>query len=112
MASTVLIIDDEPDIRELLSMTISRMGLDCHSAANLQEASNLLSSYQFDACLTDMRLPDGNGVEFVKHLKEHYPDLPVAVVTAHGDMDAAVVAMKNGAYAVSYTHLPSPRDRG
>ena len=78
MASTVLIIDDEPDIRELLSMTISRMGLDCHSAANLQEASNLLSSYQFDACLTDMRLPDGNGVEFVKHLKEQYPDLPVA----------------------------------
>ena len=98
MASTVLIIDDEPDIRELLSMTISRMGLDCHSAANLQEASNLLSSYAFDACLTDMRLPDGNGIEFVKHLKEHYPDLPVAVVTAHGDMDAAVVAMKNGAY--------------
>lgn len=98
MAASVLIIDDEPDIRELLTMTISRMGLDCHSAANLNEATNLLSSYAFDACLTDMRLPDGNGVDFVKHLKETYPDLPVAVVTAHGDMDAAVVAMKNGAY--------------
>jgi len=98
MAASVLIIDDEPDIRELLTMTISRMGLDCHSAANLNEATNLLSSYAFDACLTDMRLPDGNGVDFVKHLKETYPNLPVAVVTAHGDMDAAVVAMKNGAY--------------
>jgi len=98
MAASVLIIDDEPDIRELLTMTISRMGLDCHSAANLKEATNLLSSYTFDACLTDMRLPDGNGVDFVKHLKESHPDLPVAVVTAHGDMDAAVVAMKNGAY--------------
>ncbi len=98
MPACVLIIDDEPDIRELVSLTISRMGLDCHTAANLAEASNLLANYTFDACLTDMRLPDGNGVEFIEQIKQHCPDLPVAVVTAHGDMDAAVVAMKNGAY--------------
>ncbi len=98
MAACVLVIDDEPDIRELVSLTISRMGLDCHTAANLAEAGNLLANYSFDACLTDMRLPDGNGVEFIQQIKHQCPDLPVAVVTAHGDMDAAVVAMKNGAY--------------
>ncbi len=98
MPATVLIVDDEPDIRELVSLTISRMGLDCHTAANLQEAANLLEHYPFDACLTDMRLPDGNGVDFVRDVKQSYPDLPVAVITAHGNMEAAVEAMKNGAF--------------
>jgi len=98
MTASALIIDDEPDIRELVVLTISRMGLDCHSAANLQEAANLLEHYQFDVCLTDMKLPDGNGVEFLREIKSKHPDLPVAVITAHGNMDAAVEAMKNGAY--------------
>ena len=98
MTSSALIIDDEPDIRELLVLTISRMGLDCHSAANLQEAANLLEHYEFGVCLTDMKLPDGNGVEFLREIKLKHPDLPVAVITAHGNMDAAVEAMKNGAY--------------
>lgn len=94
----VLIIDDEPDIRELLALTISRMGLDYHAAANLEEARNLLAAYTFDVCLTDMRLPDGNGVEFVKSLQQTHPQLPTAVITAHGNMEAAVEAMKNGAF--------------
>jgi len=98
MTATALIIDDEPDIRELVVLTISRMGLDCHSAANLQEAANLLEHYEFDVCLTDMKLPDGNGVDFLREIKLKHPDLPVAVITAHGNMDAAVDAMKNGAY--------------
>ena len=98
MTATALIIDDEPDIRELIAMTLSRMGLDTHTAANLAEARELLSAYQFDVCLTDMRLPDGNGVEFVRHIQSVQPALPVAVITAHGNQQAAVDAMKNGAY--------------
>ncbi len=98
MKATALIIDDEPDIRELVAMSLSRIDVDCHTAANLAEARNLLSAYSFDVCLTDMRLPDGNGVDFVRYLQEHHPALPVAVLTAHGNMQAAVEAMKNGAY--------------
>ena len=98
MTTTALIIDDEPDIRELIALTLTRMGLDYHSAANLEEARHLLEAYSFDVCLTDMRLPDGNGVEFVKTIHSIQPRLPVAVITAHGNMDAAVEAMKNGAY--------------
>jgi len=98
MTTTALIIDDEPDIRELIALTLTRMGLDYHAAANLEEARHLLDAYKFDVCLTDMRLPDGNGVEFVKTIHSMQPKLPVAVITAHGNMDAAVEAMKNGAY--------------
>lgn len=98
MTATALIIDDEPDIRELIALTLSRMGLDYHTAGNLEEARQLLSTYHFDVCLTDMRLPDGNGVEFVRFIQSKEPNLPVAVITAHGNMEAAVGAMKNGAY--------------
>jgi len=97
-AQTALIIDDEPDIRELVSITVSRLGLDCHTAANLGEAKHVLDQCDVDVCLTDMRLPDGNGVDFVKYMQEHHPDIPVAVITAHGNMDSAVTAMKNGAF--------------
>ena len=98
MTATALVIDDEADIRELIALTISRMGLEFHTAANLDEARNLLDSYDFDLCLTDMKLPDGNGVEFVKYIQSSQPNVPVAVITAHGNMEAAVEAMKNGAY--------------
>ena len=98
MIATALIIDDEPDIRELISLALGRIGLDTHTAANLEEARHLLENYSFDVCLTDMRLPDGNGVEFVKYIQSVNPELPVAVITAHGNMDAAVEAMKNGAF--------------
>lgn len=98
MAHTALIIDDEADIRELIAMSLDRIGLDTHTAANLAEAKHLLATYAFDVCLTDMRLPDGNGVEFVKVIHQLQPGLPVAVITAHGNMEAAVEAMKNGAF--------------
>ncbi|MFK7853152.1 MAG: sigma-54-dependent transcriptional regulator [Granulosicoccus sp.] len=95
---TALIIDDEADIRELIAMSLDRIGLETHTAANLEEAEHLLNTYSFDVCLTDMRLPDGNGVDFVKKVHVVQPDLPVAVITAHGSMSAAVEAMKNGAF--------------
>ncbi len=95
---TALVIDDEPDLRALVAMTLDRLGIDTHTAANLAEARNLLAHYEFDVCLTDMRLPDGDGVRFVGELAESHPGLPVAVITAHGQMDSAVEAMKLGAY--------------
>lgn len=98
MNKIALIIDDEPDIRGLVAMTLERIGLDTHTAANLAEARHLLETYDFDVCLTDMRLPDGNGAEFVREIQAKHPLLPVAVITAHGNMEAAVLAMKNGAF--------------
>lgn len=98
MTNKALIIDDEADIRELVAMSLDRIGFDTHTAANLEEARHLLDTYDFDVCLTDMRLPDGNGVEFVKYIQTVKPQMPVAVITAHGNVDTAVVAMKNGAF--------------
>ena len=98
MSKVALIVDDEADIRSLIAMTLDRIGFDTHTAANLEEARNLADSYRFDVCLTDMRLPDGNGIEFVEYIVKTQPDLPVAVITAHGNMDAAVDAMKAGAF--------------
>ena len=93
-----LIVDDEPDIRELLDITLSRMDVNSISAATLYEARSALAQHRFDLCLTDMKLPDGNGLELIEHIQAQYPDLPVAVITAHGNMDAAVRALKNGAF--------------
>ena len=93
-----LIVDDEPDIRELLEITLGRMGLDTDSAADLAEAHALLERQTFDVCLTDMRLPDGNGIDLVRHINNQFSDLPVAVITAHGSMDAAIEALKAGAF--------------
>ncbi|RRJ83261.1 sigma-54-dependent transcriptional regulator [Aestuariirhabdus litorea] len=96
--TTALIVDDEPDIRELLEITLSRMGLKTHSAANLQDARLLLQKNRFDLCLTDMQLPDGNGIELVKHIQKYCSDTPVAMITAFGSMDTAVDALKAGAF--------------
>ena len=96
--ATALIVDDERDIRELIALSLVRIGLDTHAAANLEEARQLLATYDFDVCLTDMRLPDGNGLELVRHVQETRPALPIAVITAHGNMEAAVEAMKGGAF--------------
>jgi two-component system response regulator PilR (NtrC family) len=93
-----LIVDDEPDIRELLEITLGRMGLDTASAADLAYARTLLDEEDFDVCLTDMRLPDGNGIDLVRHIGSTCPGLPVAVITAHGSMDAAIEALKAGAF--------------
>ena len=97
-ASNVLIIDDEPDIRELLSMTLTRMDLGCQSVGSIAQAHEVLHQQHFDLCLTDMRLPDGNGIELVRHIQTHHPDLPVAVITAFGSVDTAVEALKAGAF--------------
>jgi two-component system response regulator PilR (NtrC family) len=93
-----LIVDDEPDIRELLEITLSRMRLDTHAAANVAQAKALLEKFRFDLCLTDMRLPDGNGIELVEHIQKYHPDLPVAMITAYGSMDTAIQALKAGAF--------------
>ena len=93
----ILIVDDEPDIRELLEITLSRMGKETISAENITSATQLLAENDIDLCLTDMKLPDGNGIDLVKHINTDYPDLPVAMITAHGNVDTAVDAMKQGA---------------
>ena len=97
-AQHVLVIDDEPDIRELLDLTLSRMGLEVTTAEDLGEARRALQSNQFSFCLTDMRLPDGNGLDLVEEISERYPDLPTAVITAHGKIEDAVYALKMGAF--------------
>ena len=94
----VLIVDDEPDIRELLILTLSRMGLDVTAAEDLGRARRSLSEQPFSFCLTDMRLPDGNGLELVQEIADDHPDLPVAVITAHGRVEDAVLALKMGAF--------------
>jgi two-component system response regulator PilR (NtrC family) len=94
----VLIIDDEPDIRELLEITLLRMGLDTLTAGNVEEALAQIEEHEPDMCLTDMKLPDGNGIDIVRFLQKKYPQIPVAVITAFGSMDTAVEALKAGAY--------------
>lgn len=93
-----LIIDDEPDIRELLEITLGRMKLDTRCARNVQEAKALLARESFDLCLTDMRLPDGTGLEVVQLIQQQHPQLPVAMITAYGSMDTAINALKAGAF--------------
>jgi two-component system response regulator PilR (NtrC family) len=93
-----LVVDDEPDIRELLEITLLRMGIDTVCAATVKEAYAALGQQQFHLCLTDMNLPDGNGIDLVAHIQKQYPSLPVAVITAYGSMDTAVAALKAGAF--------------
>ncbi|RBG22748.1 sigma-54-dependent transcriptional regulator, partial [Xanthomonas oryzae] len=95
---SALVVDDERDIRELLVLTLSRMGLRISTAANLAEARELLANNPYDLCLTDMRLPDGNGIELVTEIARQYPQTPVAMITAFGSMDLAVEALKAGAF--------------
>ena len=95
---SVLIIDDEPDIRELLEITLLRMGLETYSAGNVQEGLVCLKENKPDLCLTDMKLPDGTGIDIVNYIQHHIPEVPVAVITAFGSMETAVDALKAGAY--------------
>jgi two-component system response regulator PilR (NtrC family) len=93
-----LVIDDEPDIRELLTLTLGRMDIRTESAADVTSAKTLLGKHQFDLCLTDMRLPDGDGLELVEWMQGNAPGVPVAVITAHGNVETAVQALKLGAF--------------
>lgn len=93
-----LIIDDEPDIRELLEITLGRMQITTDAVANVKSAMEQLTQHHYDLCLTDMRLPDGSGLQLVEHIQHQYPHLPVAVITAHGSIDIAIESMKAGAF--------------
>jgi two-component system response regulator PilR (NtrC family) len=94
----VLVVDDEPDLLELVSLTLSRMSLRTRTAADLASARKLLKSERFDLCLTDMRLPDGDGLDLVAWIQQNHPTVPVAVITAHGNVESAVRALKLGAF--------------
>src|SRR5580700_8237405 len=94
----VLVVDDEPDICELLSITLQRMQLNPRTANTLATAQRLLKTEQFDLCLTDMHLTDGDGLELVQWMQQYTPSVPVAVITAHGNMETAVRALKLGAF--------------
>ncbi|MBH9341579.1 sigma-54-dependent Fis family transcriptional regulator [Pseudomonas aeruginosa] len=103
-----LIVDDEPDIRELLEITLGRMKLDTRSARNVKEARELLAREPFDLCLTDMRLPDGSGLDLVQYIQQRHPQTPVAMITAYGSLDTAIQALKAGAF----DFLTTPVDLG
>ena len=98
MTTLALIIDDEPDIRELLEITLERMNIECRSADCVSSALSLLKKETFQLCLTDMHLPDGSGLEIVQTIQKLYPQTPVAVITAYGSMEMAVTALKTGAF--------------
>ena len=105
----VLIIDDEPDIRELLEITLDRMGLDTYSASTVGDALAQLNESNFHLCLTDMKLPDGEGLDVIQYIQEHQPQLPVAMITAFGSTEIAIAALKAGAY--DFVNKPIAIDR-
>ncbi len=98
MNARVLVVDDEADIRELLSLTLTRMGLSVDAAGTGFEAEQFLQRHRYDLCLTDMRVPDGDGLDLLDHVSRHYPSTPVAVITAFGSAENAVAALKAGAF--------------
>src|SRR4249919_1206304 len=95
---SALVVDDERDIRELLVLTLGRMGLRVDTAADVASAKAQLAADKYDLCLTDMRLPDGTGLDLITHMSQRYPETPVAMITAYGNVEAAVNALKAGAF--------------
>ncbi|SFR60920.1 two-component system, NtrC family, response regulator PilR [Marinobacter gudaonensis] len=108
---TALIVDDEPDIRELLEITLTRMGITTYTAEDLGAARALLEKHAPQLCLTDMNLPDGNGIELVQWIQKHSPSTPVAVITAYGNMDTAIESLKAGAFDFVSKPVELPRLR-
>ena len=98
MRPTALVVDDEPDICELLSMTLDRMDISTRTCNDVESAKRSLAQQTYDLCLTDMRLPDGDGLELVEWMQQEVPGTPVAVITAHGSVETAVKALKVGAF--------------
>ena len=94
----VLLVDDEPDLCMLMQMTLARMGIKTHMAHHLKQALHFFSEYKYDACITDFNLPDGNGIDLVKYVTQHYPKTPIAVLTAYANMELAISALKAGAF--------------
>lgn len=107
-----LIVDDEPDIRELLEITLGRMGVNTEAAESIELAKRALAARNFDLCLTDMNLPDGNGIELVEHMQAHYPGVPVAMITAYGSVETAIRALKAGAFDFVSKPIELERLRG
>src|SRR5271163_33263 len=95
---SVLVVDDEPDLCELLSITLERMDLSPRAVHSVAAAQRALKTERFDLCLTDMQLPDGDGLSLVSWIQQYSPSVPVAVITAHGNMETAVRALKLGAF--------------
>lgn len=95
---SVLVVDDEPDLCELLSMTLQRMDLNPRTTGTVGSAQRMLKADRYDLCLTDMQLPDGDGLELVEWMQQYSPNVPVAVITAHGNMETAIRALKLGAF--------------
>jgi two-component system response regulator PilR (NtrC family) len=108
---TALIVDDEPDIRDLLEITLTRMGIETLTAPDLASARVLLEKHQPHLCLTDMNLPDGNGIDLVGWIQQHLPATPVAVITAYGNMDTAIESLKAGAFDFVSKPVELPRLR-
>src|SRR5690606_17517824 len=98
MKPVALVVDDEPDICELLSITLERMDIAARTCQDVAAAKRALSRDAYDLCLTDMRLPDGDGLELVEWIQREAPGTPVAVITAHGSVETAVKALKLGAF--------------
>ncbi len=96
---TVLLVDDEPDILQLLEITLARMNLSTLRATTLAEARAHLDNHRPDLCLTDMKLPDGNGLTLIEHMQHNYPEIPVAMITAHGSVESVIDALTLGAFA-------------
>lgn len=96
--SLVLLVDDEVDLCMLMQMSLSRMGIKTHMAHHLAQAKHFFSEYKYDACITDLNLPDGSGLDLVKFVSQHYPKTPIAVLTAYGSMEIAIHALKSGAF--------------
>lgn len=95
---SVLLVDDEPDILKLLEITLGRMELSTRSVSSLAEAKSALKQKVPDLCLTDMRLPDGNGLTLIEHMQNNHPEVPIAMITAHGSVESAIEALKLGAF--------------
>jgi two-component system response regulator PilR (NtrC family) len=108
---TVLIVDDEPDIRDLLEITLARMGINTLTAKDVDTAKNLFKDHKPQLCLTDMNLPDGNGIELVEWIQQNAPTTPVAVITAYGNMETAIESLKAGAFDFVSKPVELPRLR-
>ena len=110
-AARVLIVDDEADIRDLLALSLARMGLECDCAASVAAARDCLRKGSYQLCLTDMRMPVESGLDLVRHIGNEHPRLPVAVITAHGSTENAVAALKAGAFDYIAKPISQPQLR-
>lgn len=108
---TALIIDDEPDIRTLTAITLERLGIRCYTAEDMREALKLLTERRYHFCITDMKLPDGNGLELINLCQQRYPEMPVAMITAYGNLELGVSALKAGAFDVVAKPIDTERLR-